>query len=461
MSRHQQNTRPETPPAVSYPARARASRGFPRFLGGGVIAGAALLSLAGLLDAHDFWIVPDAFAIASGDLIAARGQSGTRFPASESAVPANRVVEARIIGAATITRIGELTVEGKSLRLRQKPPSDGQYLIALAIEPRTTRAATAGFRRYLELEGAADEAARLEREGAFRAGDSVSYRSAKFAKTIVEVGSIGPRVFDRRTGDPIEFVPLADPNRSAMGDTLHLRVIAGGMPVAGLRVHAGAAADSGLRVRGSGIDPDLHLFTDADGVVHVPLAKSGLWNVRTAHVSRGASASNEWEVHWTTFVFNVLEDRNQTRGQGGRSADAKPLSEPGGRSASDSAEVVSVVRRFHELLAAADSTAALALLSPDVVILESGDVETRDEYRSHHLAADIAYARAPVRTTRTPARVVVRGDVAWVASSSSAQGEMRGRTVNSSGAELMILTRVVSGWQIRAIHWSSRARRTS
>lgn len=135
-----------------------------------------------------------------------------------------------------------------------------------------------------------------------------------------------------------------------------------------------------------------------------------------------------------------------------------------GRSASsqsgDSAAAARVVTRFHEALASGDSAAVLALLAPDATILESGGVESRDEYRSHHLPGDITLARA-VKSERGPVRVVVRGNVAWANSTSVTQGEHRGRAVNSAGAELMVLTRDESGtgWRINAIHWSSRARR--
>ena len=125
---------------------------------------------------------------------------------------------------------------------------------------------------------------------------------------------------------------------------------------------------------------------------------------------------------------------------------------------SDSAAVVATVERFHAALAAGDSTAALALLAPDVIILESGGVETRDEYRAHHLPGDIAFARA-VKSERGPMRVAVRGDVAWASGTSTTQGEFRGRPINSAGAELVVLTRAPEGWRISALHWSSRTRR--
>ena len=62
--------------------------------------------------------------------------------------------------------------------------------------------------------------------------------------------------------------------------------------------------------------------------------------------------------------------------------------------AGDSAAVASVVAKYHEALRAGDSTGVLALLHDDAVILESGGVETRAEYRSHHLPGDINYARS-------------------------------------------------------------------
>ena len=124
----------------------------------------------------------------------------------------------------------------------------------------------------------------------------------------------------------------------------------------------------------------------------------------------------------------------------------------------DSAAVADVVTKYHAALAAGDSTAALALLAEDAVILETGGIETRAEYRSHHLPGDITFAKA-VQSQRGPVHVRIRGDVAWTSSTSTTTGEMNGRAINSAGAELMVLVKTAAGWKIAAIHWSSRARR--
>ena len=124
---------------------------------------------------------------------------------------------------------------------------------------------------------------------------------------------------------------------------------------------------------------------------------------------------------------------------------------------SDSTAVARAVMAFHTALAAGDSAAALALLADDVVVLEAGDMETRAEYRAHHLSADIEFARA-VLSSAGPTRVSVRGEVAWAVTTSTTRGSFQGRAVDSVGAELMVLTREPDGWRIRAIHWSSRRR---
>jgi len=130
----------------------------------------------------------------------------------------------------------------------------------------------------------------------------------------------------------------------------------------------------------------------------------------------------------------------------------------GSAQATDSAAVAAAVHSYHHALQTGDTAAAKALLADDVVVAESGGMETRDEYVSHHLPGDMAFASA---VTRTPGPIVVTlaGDVAWAMSTSQTTGNVRDRAIDSRGAELMVLSRSGMGWVIRAIHWSSRQAR--
>ena len=96
----------------------------------------------------------------------------------------------------------------------------------------------------------------------------------------------------------------------------------------------------------------------------------------------------------------------------------------------------------------------MALLSIHALIVENGGVETRSEYVSHHLEADMAFAAAVERTSER-LQVVVAKSSAWVTSVTEARGRYRNRDVESRGAETMVLRRSEKGWKISAIHWSS------
>ncbi|MBW3631202.1 MAG: DUF4198 domain-containing protein [Gemmatimonadetes bacterium] len=407
----------------------------------------AVIATATSLFAHDFWLVPDAFRVTPGGWIEVRGQTSSRFPTSESAVALDRVADARVISATSQEAIRDLSHSGTSLVLRSRPTQPGQRIIAVTLHPRSVRESAESFRRYLELEGAPEALERYEREGRLPRSDSLTRRYAKYAKTLVEVGTGGPRAYGRVVGHPLEFVPLSDPTTLRLQDSLAVRLLYRGRPLTRARLHAGVAPRGG-DARLAGEEP--HLVTDENGVVRVFIHQVGIWNVRSLQIVPADPGSGaDWDAHWATMVFEVTQ-----RGTG--TAVAQPPRAPAARS--DSANAAAVVDRFHEALAEADSAAALALLAPDATILESGGMESRAEYRGHHLPGDIEFARA-VRRQRTPVRVTVRGDVAWAISTSTTQGEFRGRQINSAGAELMVLTRSGTGWLIAAIHWSSRARR--
>jgi ketosteroid isomerase-like protein len=286
--------------------------------------------------------------------------------------------------------------------------------------------------------------------------DSLAMRVTKTAKTLVEVGKGGARAFSRSVGHQLEIIPASDVANARVGSAVRLRIQFAGRPVAQASVIAGGtpftnswdapAAASGARPS-EDRNREKTFTTDAAGMVTIPLDADGLWNVRVANAAPATAGSGaEWDVYFATLVFAVGTPPRH---------DVPPSTQG---SAGDSTAVAAVVKGFHDALARGDSLTALSLLDPAVTILESGDEERLADYRAHHLAADIEFARA-VRSVSTLIRVTVRGDVAWATSTSTATGSFRGRTINSAGAELMVVHRVAGHWRIAAIHWSSHAKR--
>lgn len=272
---------------------------------------AAVLLGAIELSAHDFWIVPTSFGVASGETIELHGQTSTAFPTSLSAVTPDRVAEARILGATSEERITELSVRERSLVLRHRPSTAGQRVVAVALASREARTTPERLKRYLALEGAPELAERYDREGAYPKSDSVTQSSAKFAKTVLEVGANGPRAFSRTVGHALELVAVNDPATLRAGDTLVVRLLYRGRALPHAHLHAGAAPRDSTE---TAAHRDLSIRTGDDGSARVPLSREGLWNVRSLHGAPApGGAADRWEVLFATLVFGVQSGGAQRR----------------------------------------------------------------------------------------------------------------------------------------------------
>lgn len=264
-----------------------------------LVTACVLVGSASWLSAHDFWLVPGAFPFMEGAGIEVLGQSGTRFPTSSGATQPSRVARAVMIGADGESQITDLSVRGTSLVLRARPASAGQRIVALDLQTRTSKQTATSFLSYLKLEGAPAAAAGIESSGALKGVDSVTRTDAKYAKTLVDVGTSGPRVYIRSSGQALEFIPQQDPAAASAGGTLALRLSFKGKGVSGVVARAGIAPNDSTAKP----DPDAELTTDADGVVKLPVSATGLWNIRATHVVQ--TGPTTWETHWTTFVFRA------------------------------------------------------------------------------------------------------------------------------------------------------------
>lgn len=111
---------------------------------------------------------------------------------------------------------------------------------------------------------------------------------------------------------------------------------------------------------------------------------------------------------------------------------------------------------FQRALASGKRDAALALLSPNVKIFESGYTEnSRDEYAAHHLDSDMDF----LRTTRS--RVLRHeerraGATAIVMRETETTGTYKNAEVHLFGLETAVLEQKGDEWLIVHLHWSSR-----
>src|SRR5687768_9181507 len=115
------------------------------------------------------------------------------------------------------------------------------------------------------------------------------------------------------------------------------------------------------------------------------------------------------------------------------------------------AAVTAVLDKFYGAMKTGDTVTAMSVIAPDALFVESGKLETREEYEKNHLPADIAFEKQ-VAGQRGPLRITIQGDTAWVIAVTVFEGTFDGSPVNFESAQLAVLTRETGDWRIRSIH---------
>lgn len=122
----------------------------------------------------------------------------------------------------------------------------------------------------------------------------------------------------------------------------------------------------------------------------------------------------------------------------------------------DAQPAVDLVDAFGEALAAGDFGQVEAMLAPNVIVLESGGVESsRSEYLGHHARSDASFL-AGIERKLLQRRARIEGSTAWIASESELHARKDGKPLALLSTETMVLSNTASGWRIVHIHWSSQ-----
>jgi ketosteroid isomerase-like protein len=119
-------------------------------------------------------------------------------------------------------------------------------------------------------------------------------------------------------------------------------------------------------------------------------------------------------------------------------------------------KVINTLDAFHQAIVDNDSQVAKDLLSESVRILEGGNIETKDEYLSHHFHSDGKFLSAMSREVEVQS-IMVEGNTAWVSTQTHMRGTYSDRELDLNSLELAVLRKQEGNWRIAALHWSSQS----
>lgn len=266
-----------------------------------VAGGAVLLSIATLTVAlaHDMFLKPEQFFLKAGDRVLVRLLNGT-FIKSANSIDRNRLVEVVVVSPSgrEVIDTARWDAKGDTSSFVTTVKGDGTYLIGTSTKPSIIELEAKDFNEYLELDGIPDMLEARRKNGELT--KDATERYAKHVKTVVQVGSARTNHYATVLGYPAEVVPLSNPYDLKVGQSLRVRLMVKGAPVANQHTIYGGTTTSGAVI------PDQAARTDTKGEVSIPVGQAGVWFVKFINMRKIAGdKAADHESQWASLSFAV------------------------------------------------------------------------------------------------------------------------------------------------------------
>jgi uncharacterized GH25 family protein len=262
-----------------------------------------LLTAACHVQAHDFWVQPQAFQVVPSQLVPFTLQVGHGPYRQRSPIAASRIVRFQALGPSggTIDLRGGLHPGDVSADGEFRLQTPGTHLLVLETDNRAqSHLPSVRFNDYLKVEGLSPALERRTREHRMDVDETEIY--SRHAKVIVQTGGFDPAVptvVTKPVGLVLEIVPGVNPSAVPRPGALPLRVLYQGRPL------------PGATVKLTNLDHDespveVHV-TDSAGSASFAFPASGQWllNVIWTRVLP-ADAEADYETDFSSLSFGVL-----------------------------------------------------------------------------------------------------------------------------------------------------------
>jgi uncharacterized GH25 family protein len=240
---------------------------------------------------HDLWIEPSAFMPAPATRLAVRLFIGQLFRGDTFPRDPQYLMRFAVLGSGGETAIPGVPDTDPAGFLIAGPP--GLYELVYASHHASVQLDAVKFEKYLAEEGLDKIIAMRARRG--QSGAVAKEIYSRCAKSLIAVGGSAGSGYDRNLGLTLEVIPEKNPYTLAAGQELPVRLLYGGVPLAGAKV-AAVPKDQPAR--------QVAARTDSQGRVRLVIDRPGVWLVKAVHmIAAPAGSGADWESFWASLTF--------------------------------------------------------------------------------------------------------------------------------------------------------------
>ncbi len=255
-----------------------------------------ILLYAGVTFSHDYWFSLNRFAFTKGDTLVVNLLVGDELNAEVERPLQKDITKSLklITPERTIDLLPELADSTLPV-LTRRLDFEGLALVAMERDFWYTKMTGEQFARSLKKEEMHDLIALREKIGPKQEEHKRYDRSIK---VLLRAGdSMKGDAYKKILGHKVELVLLQNPFLLKPGETLQVKVIDRGTPLANKLVKAYHGDGNNLVSRQKA-------YTDADGIASFKLEGKGFWLIRLSHLWHCQDCEKvDWENHYSTYSF--------------------------------------------------------------------------------------------------------------------------------------------------------------
>lgn len=202
----------------------------------------ALVAFA-LFSSHVMYLKLDTYFLEPNTSATLKLFNGT-FDKSENVIDRERMLDVSLVGNGKRMQVpaSQWSEKDSVTLLNFQTGKTGTWVAGISTKPRSIEMDAEAFNTYLEHEGILDMLDWRGKNGQLE--DAAVEKYAKHVKTIFQVGNQRTTDWQTALGYPIEFVPLANPYDLNTGDSLSVKLLLNGQPLANQLVYANFKAAS-------------------------------------------------------------------------------------------------------------------------------------------------------------------------------------------------------------------------
>ena len=257
-----------------------------------------VFAFVGIAAAHDLFLQPQRYFLTANEGVLVRVLNGT-FSKSENSIARPRVQDVSVVSPTGRVRLdtSAWNARGDTSFFQVRTNTAGTYLLGASTRPSSIALNAADFNEYLRTDGVPDILAARRRDRELEKPARERYH--KHVKAVVQVGLTRTDHFASQLGYPAEIIPLDNPYTLKRGETLRVRTLVNGAPVANQFVLYGGRTSTGGRIAQRGTR------SDSSGIARIPLQVHGTWYVKFIHMTRVERDTVDYESAWASLTFQL------------------------------------------------------------------------------------------------------------------------------------------------------------